>query len=221
MSLADFRTWAVFSDFDGTISHPDTLNFLAESFRGVEFRREIGTKIRSGEISLREGIRQEIAAVCGSLPEVLSLLEQHVTIDRSFPPFAHWCKDLEIPVTVLSGGMRQVIEHLLAPYQLTHLTIVANSLRIVEGQWTLEFLDESPWGHDKARAIRQAKEQGLGTVFVGDGFSDRRGAQVADLVFAKDGLASFCLGAGIPFTPFCDFAGVAESLLKHVSPANR
>ena len=50
------RRVAVFSDFDGTIAHPDTINLLAETFGGVEFRRDIGGKIASGEISLRDGI---------------------------------------------------------------------------------------------------------------------------------------------------------------------
>ena len=38
------QPFAVFSDFDGTIAHPDTLNFLTERFAGNEFRRQIGKR---------------------------------------------------------------------------------------------------------------------------------------------------------------------------------
>ena len=54
------RPLAIFSDFDGTIAHPDTLNLLAESFAGVEFRRRIGRCIASGEVSLREGLARAL-----------------------------------------------------------------------------------------------------------------------------------------------------------------
>jgi hypothetical protein len=102
---------AVFSDFDGTIAHPDTLNHLTEYFAGVEFRREIGGKIFSGELSLRDGIRLEVATIQGSLDEVLQILKRDVEIDMTFIPFASWCQERETPLTVLSGGMQEVIEN--------------------------------------------------------------------------------------------------------------
>ena len=65
---------AVFSDFDGTIAHPNTLNHLTEIFAGVAFRREIGRKLVQGELSLREGIRQEVGTIRGSLDDVLKIV---------------------------------------------------------------------------------------------------------------------------------------------------
>ncbi len=111
-SSSNTRRVAVFSDFDGTIAHPDTINLLAETFGGVEFRRDIGGKIASGEISLRDGIAAEVATIRGDLDQVLDFLRQRVEIDESFPPFAQWCRHHEIPLTVLSAGIKDVIERL-------------------------------------------------------------------------------------------------------------
>ncbi|MFN8009737.1 MAG: HAD-IB family phosphatase, partial [Terriglobia bacterium] len=121
---------AVFSDFDGTIAHPDTLNHLTELFAGVDFRRNIAEKLSSGELSLREGIRLEVASIRGSLEDVLHLLRRDVTIDSTFVSFAQWCREIETPLTVLSGGMQQVIENLLLPYELSFIQILTNRVHI-------------------------------------------------------------------------------------------
>src|SRR5262245_41598928 len=204
---------AVFSDFDGTISHPDTLNFLAETFSSVEFRRGIGMQIAAGEISLRDGIQQEVNAIQGTLEEVLCRLREHAEIDNAFTAFAAWCRQEEIPLTILSAGIKDVIENLLAPFGLQHVRILANPLQISRGRWSLQFLDDTPWGHDKSRAVRQAKAEGYSTVFLGDGLSDRGAAEAADLVFAKSGLARYCVEQQIPHKSFTSFSEVQEELI--------
>jgi 2,3-diketo-5-methylthio-1-phosphopentane phosphatase len=208
---------AIFSDFDGTISHPDTLNFLAETFSSAEFRRGIGRQITSGEISLRDGIQQEVSAIRGTLEEVLRLLREHVQIDSAFPAFAAWCRQERIPLTILSAGIKDVIENLLGPYDLPQVKILANPLRIAQGRWSLEFLDDTPWGHDKSRAVRQAKAEGYRAVFLGDGLSDRGAAEMADLVFAKAGLARYCAEQQIPHRVFTSFSEVQDELIRSLA----
>ena len=204
--------FSVFSDFDGTIAHPDSINFLAEWFGGPEFRREIGRKILCGEISLRDGILEEVAVIKGTFPEVLDLLRQHIEVDKEFPGFADWCSRQGIPLSVLSGGIQQVVESLLSPFNLQGVRIVANSLQISGGRWSLQFLDETEWGHDKARDVLLAKSQGYCAVFLGDGLSDRGAARSADIVFARAGLARYCKQEGIPYKEFSNFLEVQHGL---------
>ena len=214
------RRVAVFSDFDGTIAHPDTINLLAETFGGVEFRRDIGGKIASGEISLRDGIAAEVATIRGSLDQVLDFLRQRVEIDESFPPFAQWCRRREIPLTVLSAGIKDVIERLLAPYGLDHVKLLANPLEIIDHRWTLRFLDNTPWGHDKGAALVRARSAGYATAFLGDGLSDLRAANQADLVFARSRLANLCRQKQLPFFPLEDFSTVGATITRHLIQGN-
>jgi 2-hydroxy-3-keto-5-methylthiopentenyl-1-phosphate phosphatase len=209
---------AVFSDFDGTIAHPDTLNFLAERFAGAEFRHEIGRQIVSGKLSLRDAIQREVGVIQGSLQEVLAFLNLHVEVDPTFPDFAGWCFQQGIPLTVLSGGMRQVIESLLRPLDLPCVRVLANEVKIENNRWHLEFVDGTDWGHDKGAALREAKKAGQLTVFLGDGLSDRGAAVEADIVFAKTGLARFCAVEGIPFREFGSFSEVHDALSHRVCP---
>jgi 2-hydroxy-3-keto-5-methylthiopentenyl-1-phosphate phosphatase len=51
---------------------------------------------------------------------------------------------------------------------------------------------------------------GAPSIFVGDGLSDRYAAACADVVFAKDKLATFCAEQGIAFHPYETLADVAE-----------
>jgi HAD superfamily phosphoserine phosphatase-like hydrolase len=207
---------AVFSDFDGTIAHPDTLNFLAERFAGADFRHEIGHQIVSGQMSLRDAIQEEVGVIEGSLDEVVSVLNRHVEVDPSFPVFAGWCFRQGIPLTVLSGGMRQVIESLLRPLNLPAVRVLANDVKIENNRWRLEFLDNTDWGHDKGAALREARKAGLSTVFLGDGLSDRGAAVEADILFAKAGLARFCQEEGIPFREFDSFSEVQAVLSRQM-----
>ena len=45
-------------------------------------------------------------------------------------------------------------------------------------------------------------------MLIGDGASDRKAALLADVVFAKDSLAQFCLERGWPFEPWTTFAEI-------------
>jgi 2,3-diketo-5-methylthio-1-phosphopentane phosphatase len=212
---------AVFSDFDGTIAHPDTLNFLTETFSSLEFRQGIGRKIATGELSLRDGIQQEVATIRGSLEEVLLFLKKHVEIDSAFAAFADWCFEQQIPLTILSAGIKEVIEDLLRPCQLKQVKILANPLQIIDGRWSLQFLDETPWGHDKASAVRQAKADGFYVVYLGDGLSDRGAARSADRVFAKGGLARYCAEEHIRYTELIDFSLVKKKLMHFLQEKGR
>ena len=69
-------------------------------------------------------------------------------------------------------------------------------------------------GADQGRAYR-----GQTTVLVGDGASDRKAALLADVVFAKDALASWCAAFGVAFTPFDTLADVHRTAASDVKVA--
>jgi len=108
------------------------------------------------------------------------------------------------------------VELLLRPTGAPVHDVRANRFR--PGTWECRFRDDSPHGHDKAAALRAARAAGRRTVLVGDGFSDREPAAVADLVFARRGrsLADWCRARAIACEEFDTFhdvqRGVAERL---------
>ena len=204
----------IFSDFDGTISEKDTLVFLATNLGGgPKMVEAIGRLLRSGEVTLSEAIAAEMRSIRRPFADAEQLLREQVRIDPGFVPFAAWCESKAIPLTVLSAGFHQLIDLFIPRAEFPHLEVLANTLKPSEEKgWQCVFRDKSDWGHDKAVAIKAAKRRGEHTIFIGDGFSDRGAADVADEVFAKHSLVDHCRQCKINFREFQTFEDVLKQL---------
>ena len=55
---------------------------------------------------------------------------------------------------------------------------------------------------------------------VGDGASDQKAALLADVLFAKDGLARWCDRAGVPYHPFATLADVQRRAVRFLTGAD-
>ena len=210
----------VFSDFDGTITDPDTLLFLAEHLGGgLELYRENGRLLRDGRMSLRDATAREMACLRAPFSEAAPLLRAHVRVDPGFATFARWCAEHRVPLTVLSAGFHEIVELFLEPADFPLVEVRAN--RFAPGTWQCVFRDESPHGHDKVVSVRAARAHGQTTVYVGDGLSDREPAAVADVVFARRGgaLAEHCRTHGIAHAEFDAFDDVLRAVRARVPSA--
>jgi 2,3-diketo-5-methylthio-1-phosphopentane phosphatase len=217
MTLAADRLH-VFTDFDGTIARPDTLMLLTERLGAGPVRsRETGRLLREGAITLRDAVARDVGSIRVPFAEAARMLRDHVTVDPAFVPFARWCAGAGVPLTVLSAGFREIVDLLVPPEAVPGLDVRANRFRA--GTWECVFRDGSPFGHDKAAAVREARARGRYVVFVGDGFSDRAPAAAADEVFARAGhdLAAHCRAHGIRCREFETFDDVWRSLATRLA----
>ena len=208
----------LFTDFDGTITEKDTLVFLAERLGGgPQMVQTIGRLIGEGKITLREGIAAEMRSIRAPFAEARALLREHVKMDPSFTSFARWCVEQRIPLTVLSAGFKEIVDLFISPEEFPGLEIRANSLRPDEQKgWQCVFRDQTGFGHDKAQALREAKKQGHGVIFIGDGLSDRAPAEIADEVFAKPDLAAYCRARDINCHEYRTFDDVLGQLQNRI-----
>ncbi|MFN0119614.1 MAG: HAD-IB family phosphatase [Blastocatellia bacterium] len=204
----------VFSDFDGTITSHDTLIFLTTRLGGGAAMIDAMSRLlREGELSLRDCIAGEMRSIRAPFAEAVELLRAEVKVDPGFAPMAAWLAAEQIPLTVLSAGFHQLIEQFLDPHDFPGMNILANQLHPDQQRgWQCEFRDQTEYGHDKTVAVRQAKAGGFHTIFIGDGFSDRAPAAVADELYAKHRLADYCRAEKIPFQPYDSFADVLRDL---------
>lgn len=167
-------------------------------------------------MTLREVLQRQAAFVHLSLDEADAFLQRETFVDPHFVTFVHACRQRGVPVTVLSSGLAPLIERALTRAGLPDLPVVANHVNPSPAGWTIEFLDESDNGHDKAAAVRAAAAAGNETVYCGDGPSDFAAAMVADRRFAKAGrgLERYLRDAGVPFTSFETFETLESALLS-------
>ncbi len=202
---------SVFIDFDGTISLTDTGIHLMERLAPPRWH-DIERLYESGDIGSRECTRREWAM----LPRDRALIESiagDVPIDPATGPLVRRLRAAGAEVTIVSDGFgvrpSGVAEALGLP-------IVTN-----EVDWdTFEivFPDNSACGvcstcgTCKRLPLESALERGRTTVLVGDGTSDRRAAEIADVVYAKDELARWCTSNDIPHRPYATLRDVLSDL---------
>src|SRR5262249_15698574 len=119
----------IFSDFDGTITEKDTLVFLTSKLGGGPRMVEaIGRLITEGKISLREGIAAKMRSIHKPLGEAANLLREQTPIDAGFAPFARWCEEKKIPLTIVSAGFHQFIDLFISRDEFPRLEILANNI---------------------------------------------------------------------------------------------
>ena len=142
-------------------------------------------------------------------PECVKYLCDNVTLDPHFKAFYLWARENGVPVIVLSSGMTPIIRALLLKLvgpEANEIEIVSNEVvdrpgksKEQEGGWTIQFHDDSGFGHDKSLTIRpyakhfaeRPNEPRPTMFYAGDGVSDLSAARETDLLFAKKGRGSY------------------------------
>lgn len=207
--------WQVIVDFDGTISRADTTDQILQRF-ALPGWEEIEADWIAGHIGSRECMARQIALLQAS-PDVFDTFVSSLAIDWGFSGFAHTCRRLAIPLTVVSDGLDRSIRVILERAGLGDLPIVANHLEAIGGdRWRLTSPHADPNGQCTSGTCKCRVAGGLDrplTLLIGDGRSDFCVAGQADLVFAKSGLAAHCRDKGIAHHPFETFSE-AEALLE-------
>ena len=202
--------WAIFVDFDGTITDLDTFDILVKRFAGDDAWRRTEIGLEDGSMSLRDVLQLQASYVRGTFAEVAAILRAEITIDPSFAVFVAGAQARGIAVTIVSSGIAPIIADRLGAIGLGALPIIANEIDPAPTGWSIRFRDADGNGTDKAAILRAAKAAGTRTIFFGDGRSDYAAALVADRTFAKSGLAleRYLGERGVPFAAFTTFADI-------------
>lgn len=209
----------IICDFDGTVTARDTNSTLARRFAPEAFASLEG-RLATRELTLREVLASEFANVTVGLD---ALLEEALQIPfrAGFAEFLDAADQFGATVVLLSSGFREFIVPMLAREGLAdRVDLLANSISFngSGGQvaWrelpTCELCGEPCKRHDVAQLRARHATDGRTVAFVGDGFSDRCGAESADVVLARDSLARYLDERGLGYQHWEDFDDVMRLL---------
>jgi 2-hydroxy-3-keto-5-methylthiopentenyl-1-phosphate phosphatase len=204
----------IFVDFDGTITERDLLDTIAQTFGDPEVYAEVDRGLDERRLTLHEVLRREFEPVRAPLAEVVSWVLEHAVVRAGFSELVELARERGWRLIVLSSGFRELIEPVLDRERLD-VELLANSIDPDPGGWRASFRDEDPCpvcGEPCKRAAVVAESDGSERVYVGDGISDRCGAEASDLVFARRGLAAYLRERGVPHEQFDDFHEIASVL---------
>jgi 2-hydroxy-3-keto-5-methylthiopentenyl-1-phosphate phosphatase len=214
---------AIFLDFDGTITVRDATDAILEAFADP---RWLGVEEdwKAGRIGSRECLGSQMALVAADRRDVDALLDE-IDIDSGFVTLLEWGAAYGAPIHIISDGFDYCIQRILArpslglEQYLKDIRIVSSHLESHGQRWRASFTSPvEPCLHGcatcKPAAIERLSVIPTPRVFVGDGLSDRYAAASADLVFAKDALATYCVERSIPHTLYTSLATVACRLAE-------
>lgn len=196
-ALATNPKFIFFTDFDGTVTTADSNDFMTDNLGfGKERRVHLNHEVLYGRMHFRDSFIEMLDSVDTPFEECKEILKKNIKLDPGFKDFYAWSRENNIPIVILSGGMRPVIsmllDNLLGPGW--DIQIVSNNVEAREGKdisekggWKIKFHDDSVHGHDKSIEIRKYSSLPSRPVmfYAGDGVSDLSAAKETDLLFAK------------------------------------
>ncbi|MDD5449305.1 MAG: MtnX-like HAD-IB family phosphatase [Candidatus Omnitrophica bacterium] len=203
----------IISDFDGTITKKDSLVQILDRFAGPAWR-DIARLIRNGRLGTRIGLKREFALCRVTKKQFVEFILENTALDPAFKDFLEFCKRNRIAFLVVSGGFTLNIETVFNKFGITGVPYYANRVTFNGDRVRLRF----PYKDKRCKAcslckapyIRKFKKRGYFTVYIGDSVTDRCPGKIADLVFAKLGLAEYCAAKGINYIPYNTFGRVKK-----------
>jgi 2,3-diketo-5-methylthio-1-phosphopentane phosphatase len=205
----------IFTDFDGTISLKDIGDEIFKKFSNFELYI---SQLLSGEIN----IYKYWESVCANLSsnvteETINDFALTFDIDPNFKKFTGYCKENNIPLTIISDGFDVYIDAFLKTHKIDRIKVFCNKLIFNSGKAIPYF----PYAGESCKCLSavckrnsmlsEVPEDAV-IIFIGDGFSDYCAAEHSDIIFAKDKLAAYCNEKKIPHYPYSTFFDVYQIL---------
>lgn len=192
-------------DWDGTVTETDSLWMALEEFGDREVFARVEGSLVEGRLSFQDVMELEFATVTAPVAEVAAFLYREVRIRPGFAELAV----AERPL-VLSSGFHELIEPVLAR-EGVDLELRANRVDAQPDGWRVLWRDPGPCPVC-GDLCKRGSLPPAPFAYVGDGYSDRCAALVADRVFARDGLADWLDGEGVAFERFDDLHDVLAAM---------
>jgi 2-hydroxy-3-keto-5-methylthiopentenyl-1-phosphate phosphatase len=194
-------------DWDGTVTERDTLHMTIERFGDLEVFHAMEEQIGRA-LTLNEVIGIEMETITAPFDEVLAWLLEVVTVRPGLAEVVAAHDPL-----IVSAGFHELIEPILEREGI-EAPLVANRLAPGPEGWRSIFLERPACPVCGEPCKRMALARAGPFAFVGDGVSDRCVSLAAERVFARDGLAAWLDGQGVPYEPFDDLHDVREALRR-------
>jgi 2-hydroxy-3-keto-5-methylthiopentenyl-1-phosphate phosphatase len=204
---------ALVLDFDGTVTEDDMLDRVCWEFGDQDVYREVDAALDRGEIRLVDDIGRKLVTVRSPLEEVVGWVRAEARVRPGFDELVRFARANDWRVVVLTSSFHELVEPVLGRLA-GQVELVANRLDPRRDGWRAYFHDLRPCDVCGEPCKRGAVARlGAGdVVYVGDGFSDRCVAEDVELVFARDGLATYLDDRGVAYEGWDDFNDVLAVL---------
>jgi 2-hydroxy-3-keto-5-methylthiopentenyl-1-phosphate phosphatase len=202
----------VFCDFDGTITAEETFVAVLKRFAPA-VSAELIPQMYTQQLTLRQGVRQILESIPSSCyPEILEFTKLQ-PLRPGFTALLDWLESQAVPMVVISGGLRGMVEVVLG--DLRQRVDAIHAVDVNTSGSRLQVLSEFEGGTelvDKVQVMAQypADEK----IAIGDSLTDLNMALKTPVVFARDRLAQYLDRQQKPYIPWNDFFDVRDYLTQ-------
>ena len=200
----------VFCDFDGTITKEETFVAILKEF-SPNLASEIIPQIYERKISLRDGVKQILESIPAErIPDIIKFSEGR-EIRKGFEKLADFLALHQIPLVIVSGGLREVV-----------LNVIGDLVKKIEKIYAVEIVNDggftrviSPY-EDSNELVSKPSIMRLynfkEAVSIGDSITDLAMSLEADIVFARDRLCGYLNEHNKAFYEWSNFIDVMNQL---------
>ena len=202
----------VFCDFDGSITVEETFVAVEKQF-APELTARLLPEIYARRLTLREGVRQILQSIPSSrYPEILEFTRSQA-MRVGFPELLDFLKAQEVPLVIVSGGLRGMVEVVMGT-----LVKRVHAIHAADVDTSGEYLQvRSDFQGDtelvaKVQVMQQYPSDER--IVIGDSITDLNMALEAPVVFARSHLAQYLDEYQKAYIPWNDFLEVRDYLAR-------
>lgn len=202
----------VFCDFDGTITVEETFVAVLKKF-APQLSAKLLPEMYARRVTLREGVRTILESIPSSRYSEILEFTQLQPIRKGFVELLDFLEFQGVPLIVVSGGLRGMVETVLDNrVQRIH------AIYAVDVETSGNFLKVNSQYERGTELIAKvqvmAKYPAYQKIAIGDSLTDLNMALEADLVFARDRLAEYLDEHQKSYIPWNDFLQIRDYLVK-------
>lgn len=190
----------LFLDFDGTITSEETLEGSMRLTIDSKLYEQKHKEMLSGDITLSEALHMGFETVPSEKLSVIMDYVRNVPIRPGFSELLTSMNQRNIPVVVISGGLKPCIDEKLAPYR--NMLLGIHSVDVDSQGPYLKLISKYEEDGELMQKTRIMAQYDYKTaICAGDSHTDFRMAGQCQTVFARDLLADLLDKAGIRYIP--------------------
>ncbi|MBE9215799.1 HAD-IB family phosphatase [Plectonema cf. radiosum LEGE 06105] len=200
----------IFCDFDGTITAEETFVAVLKEF-SPEVSQQLIPQMYAQKLTLRQGVKQILESIpCSVYPEILEF-SRNKQIRPGFVEFIDFLKDYNVPLVIVSGGLRSIIEIVLGDLLEEVWAIHAVDLDI-SGEY-LQVNSEFEQGDELVAKVKVMEKYPRDEkIAIGDSLTDLNMSLEVPMVFARDRLVKYLEEYSKPYIPWNDFIEIRDYL---------
>ncbi len=209
--------WSVVLDFDGTITQDDVADSILNEFGGLT-RRMINASYDPSVIT-EDWVRSMFLRVKEKPARLRRFIRETAKARDGFHEFVGRCREMNVKVEVVSGGLDLYLDLLLSDWGHDHLPTYRASSRMTKKGLLVRYsyLKGATLDAFKRNRVVLHQKAGRRVLFAGDGTSDIEAATAADAAFARSHCLRHLRARGKTVRPLRSFDAPLRLLEKECS----